>query len=135
MIKLVLLSMVMVLSLTACTKPDSNLDAAIQLSRDGLSALSKANAPDVSAEKKVTLNNDAHSKIAQAKELYQTLIAQSPENGLYLNNYGWLQMRSGDLTGAQISFNKAINYRDSIRPEGSLEINIKELQGLLNQAH
>ena len=118
-------------ALAGCGESESSLTSAITLSRDGLSLIAQSKKTDLKLEEKENLLNRGNNKISQSKLIYQMLIAKNPKNGLYLNNYGWVQMKSHDLTGAEESFNRASKHRESIEPAESLDQNIAALHELV----
>jgi Tfp pilus assembly protein PilF len=122
-----------VVVLAGCSQAETDLTKAISLSRDGLSLLDKSKAKETSKEESKKLAKEGNEKIAASKEIYLGLISESPENGLYLNNYGWIQMKTGDLNGAKDSFAKAEKFRDTITPKGALDDNMEELSKLLSK--
>ena len=128
-----LLLMAIIFFLTGCSNSNTDLNNAITLSRDGLSNIEKSKENGIPDEEKEKLEKEGRAQINQAFGIYQKLISDHPENGVYINNYGWLQMRTGDLSGADITFKKAEAYRESIKPKDSLDANIKELQNLISR--
>ncbi|MBV1914563.1 MAG: hypothetical protein KUG72_04205 [Pseudomonadales bacterium] len=122
-----------VTALISCGEAESTLNDAISFSRDGLALIEQSNDEELEKTERERLIKDGNEKINKSKEAYKALILDSPENGLYLNNYGWVQMRSGDLKGAKKSFDLASKYKDSIHPKDSLDNNIAELNILLGK--
>ena len=122
--------------LASCSQAERDLNEAIALSRDGLALLQQSENPDLTEADRVKLAAEGLAKAEAAKESYQALIAADPQRGLYHNNYAWLQMKLGDLAGAEKSFEEAGKYRDSIQPDGVLETNLEALRQLReDQAH
>lgn len=126
-----LLLLVVFTSLSGCSESESTLDDAINLSRDGLSLIKQSQDEQLSEEQQAKLLNDGNEKLTQSKAVYQALILDSPNNGMYHNNHGWLQMKTGDLEGAKSSFEQASQYKDTVKPQGALEKNMDELNVLL----
>lgn len=131
-IKIVLL-LVIFASLIGCGQAGPSLNEAIGLSRDGLSLIHQSKNDKFSEEERGRFLEEGNAKISQSKETYQALISGAPENGLYLNNYGWVQMRTGDLNGAKESFDLASKYKESVHPQEFLDKNIDELNTLLGK--
>lgn len=119
-------------SLLGCTQDNDALHEAISLSREGLALIQQANDKKLTQEESNKHLRDGVEKINQSKNIYRDLISNSPDNGLYLNNYGWLQMKTGDLKGAKNSFDLALQHKDSIEPKDALDKNIQALNILLN---
>lgn len=86
-----------ILLLAGCGKAETDSNTAISLSKEGLSLMAQSRQEGIDASEKSKLESEGKEKIRQSEEIYQRLIAQYPENGLYLNSYGWLQMKTGDL--------------------------------------
>lgn len=120
-------------SLVGCGGTGGELDNAISLSRDGLSLIEQSKSEKLEATERENILKNGNEKLNQSKEIYKTLISDEPENGVYLNNYGWVQMKSGDLAGAKKSFNQASKYKNSLNPEDSLDKNMAELIRLMNK--
>lgn len=131
-IKRVLL-LVIFTSLLGCGEAESTLNNAITLSRDGLSLIKQSKNEELNQSERDKFLKDGNEKISLSKKSYQRLISEHPKNGLYLNNYGWVQMRTGDLKGAKKSFDIASKYKGSIHPQESLNKNIEELDKLLGK--
>ena len=119
--------------LIGCGEAENKLNDAISLSRDGLALIKQSKDDKLEETEREKLIIDGNEKLSQSKETYKALISDHPENGLYLNNYGWVQMRSGDLKGAKESFDLASKYKDSIHPQDSLDKNIAELNILIGK--
>lgn len=47
-------------------------------------------------------------KLEQAKKLYQEILARHPDHPLALNNLAYIQIKEGNLAGAQASLEKAM---------------------------
>ena len=122
-----------VTTLISCGEAENKLNDAISLSRDGLALIEQSKDEKLEETAREKLIKDGNEKIIQSKETYKALISEHTENGLYLNNYGWVQMRSGDLKGAKESFDLASKYKDTIRPQDSLDKNITELNVLIGK--
>lgn len=125
-----ILLLVIGMFLMGCSEIDGSFKEAVSSSRDGVAALMKSEKNDISSAEKEDLLGTGKKNLAHASELYQALIESDPENGVYYNNYGWVLMRSGDLSGARAAYEKATKYKDSISPQSSLDKNIAELSSL-----
>jgi Tfp pilus assembly protein PilF len=116
------------IGMMACSRSDTTLHEAIMLSREGLSDVEKSKTQEgLSVAEKQKLAHDGRGKVEKAKEIYRDLIEKEQTSGLYYNNYGWLQMKTGDFEGARKSFESANTYRASIEPNDALDNNIRML--------
>ena len=118
--------------LLGCSKQADDVSEAISLSRDGVSLLSQSNEEGVEDSKKIELSALGLEKLKLSKTIYIDLLADDPENGMLHNNYGWVQLKIGELQGAKESFREAMKYKNDVHPLTSLENNIKELESLLS---
>lgn len=131
--KIILLATV--LMLTACGEQSENLGAAIDASREGVALIKESKSEpgegeELSDEKREELLAEGRGELTKAKKLYQQLLDDEPNNGLYHNNYGWVLMNLGEYEGAKKHFMLA-SQNEATLPQKSAPIeNLKLLEGL-----
>ncbi len=122
--------LLLTLGLAACSAEDQSLEEAISESSKAVSAFEKSQNPELTESERAELQAEFSAHSEAAILLYQQLIEQEPDNGLYHNNLGWLYLKLGKADEAKASLQLAQQFESSIFPEGALEKNLQELAEL-----
>jgi tetratricopeptide (TPR) repeat protein len=97
------------LELGGCRERAGNVDGAVSAGRDALK-LAPDWPPALNFVGYVLADHDR--ELPEAKKLIERALEKDPENGAYIDSYGWVLYRQGDLAGAREHLERAVRLTD-----------------------
>jgi tetratricopeptide (TPR) repeat protein len=97
------------LELGGCRERAGNIDGAVSAGRDALKI-----APDWPPALNFVgyVLADHARELPEARKLIERALEKDPENGAYIDSYGWVLYRQGDLAGAREHLERAVKLTD-----------------------
>jgi tetratricopeptide (TPR) repeat protein len=97
------------LELGGCRERAGNVDGAVSAGRDALK-IAPDWPPALNFVGYVLADHDR--ELPEARKLIERALERDPENGAYVDSYGWVLYRQGDLTGARTHLERAVRLTD-----------------------
>ena len=97
------------LELGGCRERAGNVDGAVSAGRDALK-IAPDWPPALNFVGYVLADHDR--ELPEARRLIERALEKDPENGAYVDSYGWVLYRQGDLTGARTHLERAVRLTD-----------------------
>jgi tetratricopeptide (TPR) repeat protein len=97
------------LELGGCRERAGNVDGAVSAGRDAL-RIAPDWPPALNFVGYVLADHDR--ELPEARKLIERALERDPENGAYVDSYGWVLYRQGDLTGARMHLERAVRLTD-----------------------
>jgi len=97
------------LDLGGCRERAGNVDGAVAAGRDALKI-----APDWAPALNFVgyVLADHTRELPEARRMIERAVKKDPDNGAYVDSYGWVLYRLGDLTGAREQLERAVRLTD-----------------------
>jgi tetratricopeptide (TPR) repeat protein len=97
------------LELGGCRERAGNIDGAVSAGRDALK-IAPDWPPALNFVGYVLADHDR--ELPEARKLIERALEKDPENGAYIDSYGWVLYRQGDLAGARERLERAVKLTD-----------------------
>jgi tetratricopeptide (TPR) repeat protein len=97
------------LELGGCRERAGNVDGAVSAGREALK-IAPDWPPALNFVGYVLADHDR--ELPEARKLIERALEKDPENGAYVDSYGWVLYREGDLTGARTHLERAVKLTD-----------------------
>jgi len=97
------------LELGGCRERAGNVDGAVAAGRDALK-IAPDWAPALNFVGYVLADHDR--ELVEARKLIERALQKDPENGAYVDSYGWVLYRQGDLAGARDNLERAVRLTE-----------------------
>jgi tetratricopeptide (TPR) repeat protein len=97
------------LELGGCRERAGNVDGAVSAGRDALK-IAPDWPPALNFLGYVLADHDR--ELPEARKLIERALEKDPENGAYVDSYGWVLYRQGDLPGARTHLERAVRLTD-----------------------
>ena len=97
------------LELGGCRERAGNVEGAVSAGRDALK-IAPDWPPALNFVGYVLADHDR--ELPEARKLIERALERDPENGAYVDSYGWVLYRQGDLTGARTHLERAVRLTD-----------------------
>ena len=97
------------LELGGCRERAGNVDGAVSAGRDALK-IAPDWPPALNFVGYVLADHDR--ELPEARKLIERALSKDPENGAYVDSYGWVLYRQGDLPGARENLERAVKLTD-----------------------
>jgi len=97
------------LELGGCRERAGNVDGAVSAGRDALK-IAPDWPPALNFVGYVLADHDR--ELPEARKLIERALERDPENGAYVDSYGWVLYRQGDLAGARENLERAVRLTE-----------------------
>ena len=97
------------LELGGCRERAGNVDGAVSAGREALK-IAPDWPPALNFVGYVLADHDR--ELPEARKLIERALSKDPENGAYVDSYGWVLYRQGDLTGAREHLERAVKLTE-----------------------